>query len=159
MKNSNRTRKAECLLMFCFLSMGASCENSVPCTSSGEYTAVNTLTFFDMNTPYAWIQNVSDSESMVNLIIRDQQNYEEYVGIRSDTLRPAIDFNNYSLLAGRVKASYSDEIIHERVIDNCNGLLFEVRYGGGALQVITTINYFAIVPTGYSSVSFDIKRQ
>lgn len=159
MEKLNRTRKVKYLLVFCSVLMGASCEEHAPCTSEGEFTAVESLTFFDLNTPYAWVQNVDDDETTVNLIIQNQQDYEKYVGIREDTLRPVIDFNHYFLLAGRVKANYSDEIIFQKVIDNCNDFLFEVRYGGGALPVITSVNYFAIVPNGYSTMSFDIKQQ
>ncbi|WPR76465.1 hypothetical protein [Algoriphagus sp. NG3] len=157
MKNSNRTRKAKYLLVICSLLMGASCEEHAPCTSEGDHTTVETQTFFDLNTPYAWVQNVDDNETTLNLIIQNQQDYEKYVGIREDTLRPVIDFESNILLAGRIIHPSCGFIENQNVTKKCDDYYYTVILANGACGAVVRINYFVITTKVSSEVKFDIQ--
>ncbi len=132
-------------------------EQSNPCNETGDGTTVETFDFFDINTPYAWVQNVDENETIVNLIIQNQQNYEKYVGIRSDTLRPEIDFEKFVLLAGMIKTSSSDTVIEQSVTKKCDTYTYKIVVGNGNLGVVSKVYYFAIVEKVTGNVIFNVK--
>ncbi len=131
-------------------------EQSNPCNETGDGTTMETFDFFDINTPYAWLQNVDENETIVNLIIQNQQNYEKYVGIRSDTLRPEIDFEKFVLLAGRAIHNTCGHVKNQNVKQKCNTYYYTVNFEGGVCGAIVKVNYFVIVKNTNSKIEFSI---
>lgn len=115
--------------------------------------------FFPINTPYAWVQNVSEDESTVNLIINNQADYEKHIGISADTIRPAIDFNKYVLLAGRVIHPSCGSLKDQNVVNQCNSYVYNVNINNGMCGAFVKVNYFIIVDNSILPIKFNVHLQ
>jgi len=134
--------------------ISTNCENNC---KDYEGTFDSALPFFDLNTPYAWLQNIDESESVVNIVIYNQQDYEKYIAIRSDTLRPVIDFEKYTLLAGRAIHPTCGFIKNQKVIKKCSDYYFTVILNSGICGAGVTVDYFVVIAKTYSEIKFDIR--
>lgn len=124
---------------------------SIPCE-----TVVPTFKFFLPNSPKVSVQNVDQSQKVVNLIIRNQQDYEKYVFIRSDTVRPPIDFSKKVLLAGRAKSGYQSGVSQtvKKLCDNT--ISFNVIAGGRNLPAPSEASYFALIDKTELTIKFNV---
>ena len=74
---------------------------------------------------------------------------------------PAIDFNTYTLLAGKTVTSSCSYVTSQQVMQTCTGYKYTVNIGSGLCAAVTEVKFHALVPkiSITSKVEFEIKPQ
>ena len=135
------------------------CENNqvFDCTEEPIVVAFETI-LSDSVTQGCKLQNIDDNELIVNLIIKSQDEYENYVGCIGEL--PVVDFSEKTLLAGRMMAPKEDKVIKQSVSKDCNEIyLYTVEIGYGIAAHPISVYYHALIPKtpANAKIEFDIK--
>lgn len=117
------------------------CEKDEPCLKT-TLPALQQYPFLSPARYLAVLQNVDQSADQINLIIRNQRDYEKYLLIRSDTIRPVIDFSKRMLLAGHVRESTSAGVRSMSIASTCEGYTLNVFVNQGNLGVVQFVPYY-----------------
>jgi penicillin-binding protein-related factor A (putative recombinase) len=90
------------------------------------------------------LQNVSDQDTTVYLVIQTQEEYEKYL---LETFVP-VDFKKYTMLAGRHIAMASDFVTKQTVTQDCatNKISYHVELGHGNHASIERVPYVVLIP-------------
>lgn len=142
------------LLSAVFLFQGCD-DNSCP---DDENAVVESFPFLNMNTQYAWVQEVDPKKATVTLVIESQQDYEKFIGTSTDIKRPSIDFSQFVLLAGRTITPECALVGSQAVLDKCGTYIFEVTLEPKDCHAFTTSNYFVIIYKTEHPIDFYIKK-
>lgn len=142
------------LLTAAFLFQGCE-DNSCP---DDENAGVESFPFLNVNTQYAWVQEVDPKNTTVNLVIETQQDYEKFIGTSSDIKRPSIDFSQFVLLAGRTITPECAMVGSQAVLEKCGTYTFEVTLAPKDCHAFTTTNYFVIIYKTERPIDFHIKK-
>jgi hypothetical protein len=130
------------------------CNNKEHCDEESQNVKIQEFGDSTSGTQY-WLQNIDNDMEIVNLVINSQFDYEKYVA--SNGTLPAIDFNNYTLLAGRIKTPSSDGVSSQSVTRSCDVYTYNVTIGGGNFGVVSTVYYFAVIEKVDGKVIFNIQ--
>ncbi len=103
------------------------------------------------------LQNIDAEVNEVNLIIKDQTDFEEYFSC-SDQF-PDIDFDKYFILAGRYRHYNCAGLDSQEVLVCKNKVVFRVRMLKQDCHAFTNVFYAVVLEKGYSSlpVAFDVQ--
>ncbi len=133
----SRFTRAIVVVVLCALG----CEKDEPCLKT-TLPALQQYSFLDPNRYQAVLQNVDQSAVQINLIIRNQQDYEKYLLIMPDTTRPVIDFSKRMLLAGHVREGTSASVDSMSIASTCEGYTLNVFVNQGNLGVVQFVPYY-----------------
>ena len=104
------------------------------------------LNYQELSATSALSPAVLDTNSVVNLVITSQQQYERYIANRSQE----IDFDSKMLLAGSYLTDSAAHVVSQLITSDCGAgkLLYhiEVVRTKGNLATRQHVEYFAIVP-------------
>jgi hypothetical protein len=131
------------------------CKKAEPCEET-ILPKLQQYTFLEPRRYLARLQNVDATASQVNLVIRSQQDYEKYILIQSDTIRPVIDFSKRMLLAGQILRSTSAGVSSMDISTNCHGYTFNVTTHQGNLGVVQFVPYYVVCDITYLPIQFNI---
>ena len=131
-----------------------------PCGSTEDSKTIRSdFSYLTSNVEEVHFTNIDEAQEVVNLIIRNEVEYRKYLAtIQGDTL-PAIDFNEYILLAGRAKTKHTDLILAQSVMEACGETIYRVRIGGGIGTAPSIVKYFALIPVNNIRVRFEINME
>lgn len=92
----------------------------------------------------SYVNNLSISDTLVNYVIQNEEDYKSLVG----NLFTTIDFTKETLLAGRFNAKSGDGVIKRIVTRDCekSEVLFRIQLKHGSAAAFTRVSYFAVVP-------------
>jgi hypothetical protein len=76
--------------------------------------------------------------------ISTQQDYEKYLLIMPDTVRPVIDFSRRMLLAGQVREGTSAAVSSMSVESTCEGYTLQVVVHPGNFGVVQFVPYYLV---------------
>ncbi len=116
----------------------------IDCTGESNQVSFETL-LSSSASEICGLKNIDNNELTVNLIIKSQSEYENYISCSPSS--PVVDFNEKTLLAGRMKTPNEDRIINQSVTFDCNGnYLYNVEIGYGIATHPIDVYYFAVIP-------------
>lgn len=142
-------------LVVIYLSIASSCTKRevVP---SYKITCQTGNTNFRSIDGSSYVNNLSTSDTLVNYVIRNEEDYK----IRVGNLFTPIDFTRETLLAGRFNAKSGDGVIMRTVTRDCEKdvLLFRIQLKHGGAAAFTRVSYFAVVPriSESTKVNFEV---
>ncbi|MCF0056065.1 hypothetical protein LXL81_09885 [Dyadobacter sp. CY356] len=116
------------------------------------------LNYEDLNSKSSLSAAVLDTNSVVNLVITSQQQYERYIANRNQS----IDFDSKMLLAGSYFTDSAAHVVSQLVTSDCGAgkvtYHVEVVRTKGVLTTRQHVEYFAIVPKlpDGTEVKFDV---
>ncbi|MEQ9164837.1 MAG: hypothetical protein RLO12_01155 [Fulvivirga sp.] len=153
-----RICNAVLLILILFISIACASDDPVSCDINDEDAVVETYQFFPINSNNVWLKNVSESESMLNLIIENQEDYEQFIDVGEGYTKPVIEFEKYTLLAGRIINPTCGQVLDQRVLNKCDKFYYEIYLQDMDCHAVTTIHYFALIKSPKTAVQFIVKR-
>lgn len=135
-----QVRGIKLILTFTFLVLINSCSSDEPYVYScqdgiNDFQEINTLRVF---------QNGSEKDTLLTLVIRNEDDYERYLKERTVN----VDFSRQTLVGGRYYASATDHIDKQTLTSYCsiNELHYDVKLARGAGQTFTFVPFFIVIP-------------
>lgn len=157
----NKKSKALSISLFGFLIFGIAGNVFYSCKSDDPVVVAcseGTLAYQELNPASGLSAAVLDTNSVVNLVITSQQQYERYIANRNQD----IDFGSKMLLAGSYFTDSAAHVVSQLVTSDCGaGKLtyhVEVVRTKGVFTTRQHVEYFAIVPKlpDGTQVKFDV---
>lgn len=125
---------------------------TTPCVSNGENEFIPITKIH----PHSWIKNVPDNVQN-SLVINNMEDYRKYIG---SVDLAEIDFNKYTLLAGKMKTPSFGLISFQSVqTKDCKEFIYTVRIKGDIINYSgSEVHHFALIPKipTDASVKFEV---
>lgn len=97
------------------------------------------------NRHYAWIKSEDDQSLEESMVINNQEEYTRYIATSSDRIRPRINFERYTLLAGRFVHPSCGSILDQRVERTCDLYIYTVTLADGNCGAALNVNHFILI--------------
>lgn len=124
---------------------------TTPCVSNGENEFIPITKIH----PHSWIKNVPDNVQN-SLVINNMEDYRKHIG---SVDLAEIDFNKYTLLAGKMKTPSFGLISFQSVqTKDCKEFIYTVRLKGDIINSSAEVFHFALIPKipTNASVKFEV---
>lgn len=144
------------LLLLTILTPMVSCQKEDLCEGD-EAKQVETFYASEFNAAYCGLQNIDNNKKAINLVIKTQEDYEEYFSCGLQT--PEIDFEKYFILAGVYRHHQCARFDSQQVLICNSKIFYKVRMLEQDCQAFTNVFYMAVIEKKYSNlqVKFDVK--
>ena len=145
------------VLCIVFLFNVGGCEKDEPLECSGD-SAEQVDAFYneEFATMQCFLRNIGTTEKHVNLIIETQSDYEKYFDCTSTP--PIVDFEKYSMLAGRFQHHQCARFDSQQVLLCNNKLYYKVGLREQDCQAITNVFYMVVIEKKHenTAVTFEV---
>jgi hypothetical protein len=129
-------------------------ENELPCPEGPvNTTAVTNWSY----SPYCFATPIGNGPAQTYIINSDA----DLQALNHCQTAPTIDFNRYTLLAGKTKLPYCGSVDSQQVTQTCGqGYTYHVKLAAGMCQASTEVMYCVLVPkiAAGTSVAFDVQQ-
>jgi hypothetical protein len=126
-------------------------------------TTLDNFPFQIVDSDLLFIQNLGrryfevndNGDSVINVIITNENDYLRYIGTENNKIRPAVDFSKYILLGTEITVFQCAFLEKVNVAEGCDGLILVTNIWTGTCErAISRLRQFVLVERSQSSFSF-----